>query len=177
MVLYFYFNFNDNRNQTFQSMIRSLCYQLYRNEASQPHLDLLYSDNGDGKKQPSTESLESTFRMMVQEAGRIYILLDALDECSTLEDHHTRGLLSWIDSFRSSRSSAHLFATSRPEHVIRSQMDAWADVIHFPLDSHLTQDDINSYIVARVRQLSRWHSRTEIQHEVICALSSKANGM
>ncbi|CAH0045316.1 unnamed protein product [Clonostachys solani] len=176
-VLYFYFDFNDTRKQTFQNMIRSLCYQLYRNEASQSHLDLLYSDNEDGKRKPSTESLESTFRMMVQEAGKIYILLDALDECSTLEDHHTRGLLSWIDSFRSSRNNAHFFVTSRPEHAIQSQMDAWPDVILLPLESHLTEREIKSYIEARVMKLSRWNSRPDIQDEIISALSSKANGM
>ncbi|CAH0032937.1 unnamed protein product [Clonostachys rhizophaga] len=159
MFLYFYFDFNDTRKQTLENMIRSLCYQLYRNKASQRHLD------------------ELTFLMMIQEAGKIYVVLDALDESSTLEDHHTRGLLSWIGSFRSSRNSVRLIATSRPEHAIQSQMDAWAGVIPVPLESHLTEGDINSYIVARVGQLSRWHARTDIQDEIIFALSSKANGI
>lgn len=158
-------------------MIRSLCYQLYRNKASQCHLDELYSDVKSGKRQLSTELLKFTFLMMIEEAGNIYIVLDALDESSTLEDHHTRGLLSWIDSFRSLRNNVHLIATSRREHAIQSRMDAWAGIIPVPLESHLTEGDINSYIVARVGQLSRWHARADIQDEIIFALSSKANGM
>ncbi|CAH0002529.1 unnamed protein product [Clonostachys byssicola] len=177
MILYFYFDFNDTRKQTFENMIRSLCYQLYRLKASQRHLDLLYSETKDGQRQPSTESLENTFLLMIQDVGKIYILLDALDESSTLEDHHTRGLLSWIDSFRSSRNNVHLIATSRPEHAIQSRMKIWAGVIPVALESHLTEGDINSYIVARVGQLSRWHTRVDIQNEIIFALSSKANGM
>ncbi|KAM0637328.1 hypothetical protein ACHAQF_008840 [Verticillium nonalfalfae] len=80
-LLYFYFDFNDAAKQSLESMVRSLIYQLYcHTPGVQNPLDSLYSTCTSGKSQPRTDSLCATFQHMMDLAGEVRIILDALDE-------------------------------------------------------------------------------------------------
>lgn len=119
---------------------------------------------------------------MVQHAGEVWIVLDALDECRTRKGHPTEGLLRWIESIRSSQEiNIHLLATSRPEQDIKSAIETWVrqqDVI--PIQSDLVAEDICAYVHTKVREdkgLSRWKSRPDVQDEIESTLTQKAHGM
>lgn len=119
---------------------------------------------------------------MVQQAGEIWIVLDALDECLTQKGNPDEGLLSWIESIRISQQiNVHIHATSRPEQDIQLAIERWAhkqDII--PIQSDLVAEDIRAYVHARVRQyegLSRWKSRPDVQDEIESTLTQKAHGM
>jgi hypothetical protein len=112
----------------------------------------------------------------------VYIVLDALDECSARIGSRTEGLLSWIqDLMGSSERNIHLLVTSRPEHDIQSKL---RNLMHeeniITIQSSLVSDDIQAYIHTRVRQgdgLKRWREQLEVQEEIEAALTLKANGM
>ncbi|KAI0206014.1 hypothetical protein F4808DRAFT_455506 [Astrocystis sublimbata] len=182
-LLYFYFDFNDTRKQNLDMMLRSCISQLYNKcENVRNRLDSLYSSCNQGRTQPSLESLRGTFHDMVQQAGEVWIVLDALDECSTRKEHATEGLLSWIQNLRLSQVNVHLLVTSRPEQDIKSAIRSWAqhqDII--PIQSNLIQEDIKAYVHARVREpgelSNRWHTRPDIQAQIEDALIEKADGM
>ena len=118
---------------------------------------------------------------MVEQAGEVWIVLDALDECQMQKGYQAEGILSWIGNLQSSRMGLHLLVTSRPEQVIKSTIEKWAcneDII--PIQSSLVNGDICAYIHARVREypgLHRWKSRPEVQSEIEAALIEKADGM
>ncbi|KND89507.1 Ankyrin repeat domain-containing protein 50 [Tolypocladium ophioglossoides CBS 100239] len=181
--LYFYFDFTDTSKQSLEKALHSLIIQLCRkNNNVQRHLDLLYDSCQQGRQQPSFDSLCKTFQNMVQQAGSVFIVLDALDECQTRKAYPTGGLLPWIQSLvDSQQTNVHLFVTSRSEQDIKSAIETWArnqDIIH--IKSDLVADDISAYIHARVRQnegLKRWQSRPEVQDEIEAVLEEKANGM
>lgn len=181
-ILYFYFDFTDINKQSLDNAIRSLISQLYKEKENvRKRLDILYSSSDDGRQQPTIESLCALFQSMVQEAGEVWVVLDALDECQKRNDYPAGGLLAWIESLRDSHMNIHLLITSRPEQDIEEAIAkiAWKEEI-IPLQSDLIQDDIRRYIEERVRHsngLSRWHKRLDIQRNIKDTLIEKANGM
>ena len=182
-LLYFYFDFSDDRKQTLDSMVRSLIIQLYcKSKNARKQLDSLFSSCEDGNRQPTHESLRHVLLQMVDSLEGAYIVLDALDECQTRKGSRNDGLLSWIrDLLGLERNNGHLIATSRPEHDIQSTLSEIIGEEHrIPIQSDLTRDDINAYIHTRVREgdgLKRWRKHPDVQEEIEAALFQKADGM
>ncbi|KAI2614967.1 putative multiple ankyrin repeats single kh domain protein [Hypoxylon sp. NC1633] len=182
--LYFYFAFNDSDKQHLENAIRSLIFQLYyQRKEVRKCLDLLHSSScKNGTQQPSLESLCTTFQNMVQEAGEVWIVLDALDECSTGNGYQAE-MLQWIQTLRGLQMNIHLLVTSRPEQHIEAAIENCyhsEDVISIPIKSNLVEEDIRTYIHAIVRGdkgLERWQSRPKVQTEIETALLKKADGM
>ncbi|RYC63098.1 hypothetical protein CHU98_g3117 [Xylaria longipes] len=153
-LLYFHFDFSDTRKQKFDMMLRSLIGQLYdKNKDVRGRLDSLYSTCNQGKEQPSLECLQATFIDMAQGVKGIWIVLDALDECTIRDEYPTGGLLSWTRSLQTSQANVHLLVTSRPEQDIEASIKGWArnqDII--PIQNDLVREDIGAYVHARVRE-------------------------
>ncbi|KAI1439483.1 hypothetical protein F5Y02DRAFT_425549 [Annulohypoxylon stygium] len=180
-LLYFYFDFNDSSKQHFNNAVRLLISQLYyKREGARKHLDSLYSSCQDGRQQPSLESLCITFQNMVQQAGEVWIVLDALDECSTRTGHRAE-LLSWIENLQGLQMNTHILVTSRPEQDIKSTIEGLVPSQNIiPIQSDLIKEDIRAFIHASVRKhqgLKRWQSRPDVQDKIETALIEKADGM
>jgi hypothetical protein len=178
ILLYFYFDFNATAKQSLENMVRSLIYQLYREMPdTQKYLESLYASCDRGKSQPPIDKLYVIFQQMVESAGDMHIILDALDECP---DQERKRLLAWIKNLYYGKKDVRLLTTSRPEQDIKSSME-WARPTDFiPLQSSLVHADICQYIHARVHKdqaLARWRGSLEIQTEIESALEKKADGM
>lgn len=183
--LSFYFDFNDTSKQTFESMIRSLIIQLScKNEDTWKELDSLFSSCEDGRQQPSCDSLCKVLLHMIDQVKEVWIVLDALDECTTKGEKAPprEKLLSWMkDLLNSEQRNVHLLVTSRPEQDIKSVISEFAcnnDIV--PIQSDLITDDIRAYVRARVREgkgLKRWRTRPDVQEDIETRLMEKANGM
>ncbi|ETS80817.1 hypothetical protein PFICI_08346 [Pestalotiopsis fici W106-1] len=176
-LLYYYFDFTDTLKQMFKNAIRSLLTQLYlKSESAKITLHSLYASCKNGWEQPSVSLLCSTFATMVEQAGEIWIVLDALDECPRRYD-----LLDWLRDLRANQKNAHVLVTSRPEQDIKSAIDRICtnqEIV--TVQNELLKDDIRSYVQARVKEhesLSRWRNRPDIQEEIEVVLVDKANGM
>jgi Cdc6-like AAA superfamily ATPase len=182
-LLYFYFNFNDTRKQTLESLVRSLIWQLYyKRRDTWKELDSLFSSCEDGHRQATCESLYNTLLHMIEQVKEVWLVLDALDECSTRNGKSTEGLLSWIrEVFNSEQRNVHVLVTSRPEQDIESGLMKFAhndDIV--PIQSSLISNDILAYIRTRVSEdegLKRWRNRPDVQNEIKTQLMEKANGM
>ncbi|KAL1613693.1 hypothetical protein SLS54_010390 [Diplodia seriata] len=178
--IYFYFDFNDTSKQSLENAIRSLVCQLYcKARGVQRELDALYESCQKGYSQPSMETLCTTLQSMIRQAGEVWIVLDALDECPNRTQKSNEGLLSWLERLMASQqTNVHLLVTSRPEHDIESAIGKWArkqDTI--PIQGQLVTDDIRSYVHTWIKQLTRWESKREIQDEIETTLVEKADGM
>jgi hypothetical protein len=182
-LLYFYFDFNDSNKQTLESMLSSLISQLcYKRIETSQQLGSLFSSCGDGHRQPTSESLCKTLLDMIEQVKEVWLVLDALDECSTRKGKSTEGLLSWIrEVLQSEQRNVHLLITSRPEQDIESGIMEFAhndDIV--PIQSSLISDDIRAYIRTRVREdngLKRWRLQPEVQNKIETRLMEKADGM
>jgi hypothetical protein len=180
-LLYFYFDFTDNQKQSFENTLRSLIFQTYhQNDNAKRHLDSLYSSAyRGGQEQPSFESLQKTFTGMIGNLEEVWIVLDALDECTPRGE-----LLAWLRSINQDFSvqvKMHLLVTSRPEQDIESAIKRYASGEQIiPIRDDLLEADIRNYVQARVREhesLSRWRGHREIQDNIEASLLEKANGM
>jgi DNA replication protein DnaC len=183
-LLYFFFDFSDASKQKFESMVRSVITQLYyKHPETRQELDSLFSSCKDGQDQPSNESLCNVLIRMIEQVKEIWLVLDALDECSTRKgSSSTEGLVLWIEEvLRSERLNIHIIVTSRPEQDIQFDIMKFANTDNIiRIQSSLISDDIRAYIRTRVREDSgfeRWRSRPEILDEIETRLMEKAGGM
>ncbi|KAI2470654.1 hypothetical protein F4781DRAFT_421228 [Annulohypoxylon bovei var. microspora] len=178
-VIYFYFDTLHPRQQTYDDMLRSLIAQLYgkRNDA-QAHLDSLYLACKDSRRQPSLESLCMTFQDMVQQAGEVWIILDAVDECTRSNKDQSIEVLTWIENLRKMQMNIHIFVASRREHDIKANIERYArsqDI--FPIRSDLIEEDIRTYIHTRVLNMRSLAQVERVQGEIETTLVKKADGM
>ncbi|PGH05933.1 hypothetical protein GX51_02714 [Blastomyces parvus] len=178
-VLYFYFDFNDTRKQTLESMVGSLIVQLYTKQGDhRKPLDSLFSSCQDGLKAPTCKALCECLEEMMRQAGEVWVVLDALDECPTRK---TQGLLSWMRNLlNSDQINAHLLATSRAEQDIESEISEWPEYKDRVSIHECITGDIRAYVRGRVRVgkgLARWRSRPDVQDIIETKLTEKADGM
>ncbi|GKU06983.1 unnamed protein product [Fusarium langsethiae] len=146
-TLTFFFDFNDARKQKLENLLRSLAVQLYHtgNEAAR-ELDSLFTSHGDGRRQPDTNALSIYIDTMIQTAGKVFIIIDAIDECTAREE-----LLQWLKHLASRK--AQLIVTGRPEVEFRSAIPRSFDEHNcILLDKQAVNADIRSYVEATLKQ-------------------------
>ena len=182
-ILNFYFDFSDDRKQTLENIVRPLIIQLYHKSMNaRKQLDLLFYSCEARSRQPTHESLCQVFFHMVDSLERAYIVLDALDECSTWVGPRTQGLLSWISHLLGSgRKNVQFLVTSRLEHDMQWTLtNVLNEDYRIPIRSDLIRDDINAYVHTRVREgggLKRWQKHSDVQEEIEAALMHNTNGV
>ena len=179
VCLDFFFDFRDNHKQHLDDLLRSLAFQLYsRCPDSQKELDSLFSSHEDGRKQPTTESLSKTVHLMIRRPQRLQVVLDALDECTT-----RREVLKWMETLSGSEfANVRLIATSRREDELEFGLSEWIERENMiPIDRDLVNDDIRSYIKARLQNSKefqkRWDSRPDVLEEIESVIGKKSHGM
>ncbi|KAF4912142.1 Vegetative incompatibility protein HET-E-1 [Colletotrichum viniferum] len=177
-ALRFFFDFNDTRKQSTDAMCRSLAFQLYiQQEAPRKVLYELFALHDNGKKQPETEELSECLRAMLQVSAKVYIVLDALDECVDKTE-----LLKWIQGFVSSPhlQNVQLLATSRPEEEFRRGIRKFiGDRNYITLDESSVNEDIRTYIGNRMEQspvLKRWTLASEELEEIQNKVGERSGG-
>jgi hypothetical protein len=146
-TLAFFFDFNDTRKQKLEDLLRSLAVQLYHtgNEAAR-RLDSLFTSHDDGRRQPDTNALLACIDTMIQTAGKVFIVVDALDECTAREE-----LLQWLKHLASRK--AQLIVTGRPEVEFQSAIPrSFGKRNCVQLDKNVINGDIRSYVEATLEQ-------------------------
>jgi archaellum biogenesis ATPase FlaH len=177
-VVYFYFDFNDTQKQSRELMIRSLISQLSQQFVKMPSsLDMLFSSCKNGQRQPSLDGLLDVVRNLIREFQHVYIILDALDECTDRAE-----LLATLQIIADWKDDAlHLLVTSRKEQDIESSLENIVDTQNtICLLSELVDKDIFKYIRQRLsvdKKLNKWQKDPEIRYEIEIPLMKGAHGM
>ena len=181
-MAYFYFDFNDEKKTTLHNALPSLLTQLAAH--SDRYCDVLSDvyDNNRGST-PGTDEMITCLEEMLEQPdqGPVYIVLDALDECSNagkIPSARMRVLdfLKRLVDFE--LSNLHLCVTSRPEGDIRSALKAFRTI---SIQEQAGQnEDIDRYIKDVVYAnsdtlMGRWDIETK--NGVVNALTEKADGM
>lgn len=84
VLLYFYFDFNNRRKQTALGCLSSLILQLAFVTNDFRRIWLLYMVCDQGQRQPTSSELKETLRGALEAFPKVYLVLDALDECQEL---------------------------------------------------------------------------------------------
>jgi hypothetical protein len=173
---YFFFDGRDGQRglQLVDSLVRSLIAQFAAPYGGVPAtLTKLYQSCHDGRSQPSVQSLQSVLFTILESFDDIYIVLDALDECTERKD-----LLKWVKQMTSwKRSKLHFLTTSRPEEDIAKNLRS-LDPDYVDIKQDLITRDIKRYIDCVLDgndAFNRWND--EITENIKSKLLESAGGM
>ncbi|KAL8650860.1 MAG: hypothetical protein Q9226_004967 [Calogaya cf. arnoldii] len=178
VLAYFYFSFDDQAFQKVDGMIRSIATQLCSQCTSIPHcVESLYSKCTEGRSQPLPLTSNNLREMLCQLFGcfsQVYIVLDALDECTERHD-----LVPVLEEFAGwHKPELHLLTTSRKEVDLEQCMgNLTNEADRIGIQGMAVAADISSYVLGRLRtdrRLKRWH-KAELEKEIVETLTLKAH--
>jgi hypothetical protein len=178
VTAYFYFDFNDAQKQDTELMLCSLLCQLLRRVVVIPMgVDALYSSCENGQRKPSLHALLDVTRQVAQEFAHVYVVLDALDECSQRSD-----LMDMLETMAGWQlDNLHLLMTSRKERDIESSLESYVgeeDAVCLQRD--IVDKDIQRYVQQRLRDdkgLAKWNKDAAVRQDIEEALMHGARGM
>ncbi len=111
-IAHLYFDYRDQEHQSTDIMTAGLLKQLAMAKATLPRSVLdLYQRLKDQQRKPQQQDLEQALLNTCRDFDRVFIIIDALDECD--ENKHRKSFLELLKSLRDN-SSTNLFVTSRP---------------------------------------------------------------
>lgn len=183
-VTFFYFDFRDGDKQDVRHLLSSILIQLciQSNEFSEI-VSAFFENHDRGFRQPSEDALLECLKSMLKlpRQGALYVVMDALDECSDSSGCPTsrEQLLIILQELINLRLPHVRFCiTSRPEVDIRNVLEPLA-VHNVRLHEQAGQNqDIVGYINDFVRsdpRMRRW--REEDKQLVIETLTKRSAGM
>ena len=188
IMAYFYFDFKDLRKQTCRDLLLSLVSQLStRSSSCCGILHRVYEAHDNGTRQPSDDTLKDCLKQMLRlrppVQGRIFIVLDALDECPdsfTFPSPRDEVLQLLKELVNLHLPGLHICTTSRPEVDIRAVLEPLAFRSVSLHDESGQKVDIADYVRNVVNSspstaMKRW--RVEDKNLVIETLTERADGM
>lgn len=178
VTAYFYFDFNDAQKQDPELMLRSLISQLLQRSVTIPKdVDVLFTACGNGQRQPSLRALLEVTPQVMQQFTHVYIVLDALDECTQRPE-----LIDMLETVAGWQlDSVHLLMTSRKERDIESSFGGYVEEEDsICLQRDVVDKDIQQYVQQRLsddKALAKWNKDATIRREIEAALMRGACGM
>ena len=184
-LAYYYFDSRESNKQDLYGLLSSLLYQL--SAESDSYLDILsklYSDCANGTRKPSNSAASACLTHMLELPGqcRIYIIVDALDECpaSNLSGGAParEEVLDFIKVVDLKIPNVHVCVASRPEIDVMKLLQP-LNPLEISLHDEVGQkNDIIKYIKSAVHSYSEtkgWNN--EETKLIIDTLSKDANNM
>ncbi|CAG8977987.1 hypothetical protein HYALB_00001869, partial [Hymenoscyphus albidus] len=173
-LAYFYFDFNESQKGKADSLIRSLVAQLYGQASHTPAgLEKLFNEFQNTSFQPPLASLVQVLSQIITCFPKVYIIIDALDECEELDE--ILDILRVVQGWKENR--LHTIVTSRDLVDIRNSLSQVVTDTLCVETSNIGQD-ISIYIAERLEvdsRLVRWPP--EIRDMIRKTLMDKAHGM
>ena len=171
-LAYLYCAFDRQIEQTIQNLLASLIKQLSKGQPSLPDgvKELFYKHERHNTR-PSFDELSETFLAVTSMHKKVFIVVDALDECQS-SDGRLRQLLSEIFALQS-KANINFLATSRPIPEIENQFTAC--ITQTILAS---EEDIRSYIAGHIDRLPEFVIEDlALQEEIKVKIIEAAVGM
>ena len=183
-MAYFYFDFRDTDKRNRRNLLLSLLSQLSaRSKLCCEILHRIYVTHDNGERKPTDDVLVQSLKETLTYSNDhpIYIVIDALDECSnSFGMPSPRELV--LDLVKVlvelSLPNLHICVTSRPEIDIRTVLDPLTSLRVSLHDETGQKKDIIEYVDSVVRsdaRMGKW--REQDQNLIIETLSERADGM
>ena len=178
VTAYFYFDFNDTQKQDPELMFRSLFHQLLQRLVTVPEdVEEVFSLCVNGKQQPSLPALLKAAPQIIQQFTHVYIVLDALDECTQRSE--LMDLLGTIAGWQ--LDSVHLLMTSRRERSIETFFESHVgEEGTIYLQGDVVDKDISRYVQQRLhddKDFVKWNKNPDTMQEIETVLMRGSRGM
>lgn len=171
-IAYIYYNFRRQDEQKIDNLLASLLKQLAESQPSLPEsVKDLYLHHKAKRTRPSLEEISRVLRSLVAMYTRVFIVVDALDECQTSDRCLSKFLLEIFDL--QSKAGINFFATSRPIPDINKKF------IGYPSREILASDeDVRRYLDGHMSSLPEFVlKRQDLQEEIKTEITRAVEGM
>ena len=171
-VAYIYCDYKDQVAQTASNLIACLIRQIIGRPKNLPQqLQELHKHLEDQKRKPSLNELKTLLVSLCDGYERIYILVDALDECEATKQR--RNLLPMLESLP--HGSTRLFVTSRPNNEDINQSFDKASKVTISASG----SDLRQYITERIdeRKDVVYRLTPQLKEKIVSSISANASGM
>ncbi|KAM0545617.1 hypothetical protein ACHAPJ_011232 [Fusarium lateritium] len=171
-VAYIYCNFGQRKEQTAIDLVANLLKQLCEGQpVLSESVEDLYSRYTALRKRPSLQELGRALQAVAARYSRVYIVIDALDECETTRGTLTNLLRQILDLQEA--TSTNIFATSRFEPEI---MEMCHQIVR--LEIRASDHDVRSYLDDKMSELLPFvHRNPELREEIKARILESVQGM
>ena len=175
-MTFVYCNYKESR--TTLTYMRLALKQLCRTMQSLPlELQEIYKKHHSNDSQPRYDELRTVFLAVIRQLGRIFFVLDALDECTP---EQRKGLFDFVLSLANTGTNQgiiKLFITSRKESDIEEAFQQ-NSIPTIEVEAAKVNSDIEIYVKAQIELRSTLKRKdTALKDEILNALTAKADGM
>jgi hypothetical protein len=175
-IAYIYCNFRRQYEQKAEDLLASLLKQLSqgRERALPPEsVKALHDRHKDKRTRPTIDEVLRALQSVSASYSRVFIVVDALDECQASEGCRTR-FMSELFNLQT-RHGVNILATSRfiPEIVNRFKTEG----VEF-LEIRASNEDVKRYLDGRMGELPSFVQRnTQLQEEIKTQIAEVVDGM
>jgi hypothetical protein len=171
-IVYLYFNFRRQEEQRTQDLLASLLKQLTQGQSFLAEsVKSLYDNHRHKHTRPSVDEISKTLQSVVTLYSRVFIIVDALDECQVSNGCRTRFLLEIFNLRAKCRAS--LFVTSRFIPDIDEKFKEGTR-----LEIRASNPDVQRYLDGHMSQLPGCVLRSsELQNEIKAEIIKAVDGM
>ncbi|KAI0817992.1 hypothetical protein GGR55DRAFT_685440 [Xylaria sp. FL0064] len=171
-VAYVYCNYRRQHEQTVESLLSSLLKQLAQTQYSLPDtLEAIYKQHKKKRTRPSLDEISNALESVIHQVSRVFIVVDALDECQPLDGCRTK-FLSTIFNLQS-KTGLNIFATSRYIPDITVQFSR-----SLSIEIRATEHDIGRYLNDHLSELPKYvTNEPDLQTEITASITKAADGM
>lgn len=171
-IAYIYCNFRRQDEQKAEDLLASLLKQLAQSRSSLPEdVKFLRNKYKDNRTRPSLDEISKSLQSVAALYSRVFIIVDALDECQTIRGCRAR-FLTEIFTLQA-KCGTNLLATSRfiPEIVERFDGSALVEIRANP-------EDVGRYVDAHISNLPSFvRSNPDLQDEIKTKIVKVVDGM
>ena len=172
-IAYVYCSYKEQGDQTAVNLIASLLQQLVqRSPTFSNEIVLLYQNCFKKRTRPTLNEWSKLLRLEVRHFSKVFILIDALDECP--EGNNIRK--NFLDEILELQSSVQLFVTSRRCSTIEREFEKATRI-----EIHASDEDVRRYLGCRIEgeHLLKRHVEADpfLRKQIINTIAEKAKGM
>ncbi|KAH6986800.1 hypothetical protein EDB80DRAFT_183080 [Ilyonectria destructans] len=173
-IAYIYCNFRRRHEQKIDDLLASMLKQLTQCRSSLPDsVKNLYDRHKTQRTRPSLDEILGLLQSVAAMYSRVFIIVDALDECQASDGCRTRFLLELFKL--QTRHGTNIFATSRsiPEIINRFKASLSIEIV-----IRASPNDVARYLQGHTGQLPSFVQQDrQLQEEITTGISEAVDGM
>lgn len=175
LYTYIYCNYNRRKEQTSAALLSSMVQQVLQHSSSEeipPEVQALYNSHKKYGTRPTTKELTELLGKLTSKYETLFVVLDALDECSESEEDTLR----FLSTVQSIGSNVRIMCSSR----FSTTFDAFLGSSK-KLEIYARDEDIKMFLDSEISQQPRLskHVRSDpdLRTEIIDSVTGECQGM
>ncbi len=170
-VAYLYCNFRRHAMQKLDDLVNNLLKQLAAARPPLPAAVKALYDNKPKDTRPALDEVFAALRSVAAEYAKVYIVVDELDECTSVEDCRGRLVSNLLGLC--SVANIRLFATCRPIPDVVGKFSGFPS-----LEIQASREDVGRYLQGHMGELMPFVARSQdLQDRIVASIADAADGM